>query len=47
MQQDKLAGRGYSAGGFLVASAINCSPHLFRAAVLEVLVWLFGIPGFK
>lgn len=45
MQQDKLAGWGYSAGGFLVASAINCSPHLFRAAVLEVPVWLFGLPG--
>lgn len=36
VQQDKLAGWGYSAGGFLVASAINRSPHLFRAAVLEV-----------
>ncbi|WOH10048.1 hypothetical protein DCAR_0729509 [Daucus carota subsp. sativus] len=36
VQEDKLAGWGYSAGGFLVASAINCSPHLFRAAILKV-----------
>lgn len=36
VQQDKLAGWGYSAGGFLVASAINCCPDLFRAVVLKV-----------
>ncbi|XP_058069234.1 uncharacterized protein LOC131218610 isoform X2 [Magnolia sinica] len=36
VQQDKLAGWGYSAGGLLVASAINCCPDLFRAAVLKV-----------
>lgn len=45
VQEDKLAGWGYSAGGFLVASAINCSPHLFRAAILKVPVWLSGLPG--
>ncbi|KAI3437407.1 uncharacterized protein J3R85_005388 [Psidium guajava] len=32
----KLAGWGYSAGGLLVASAINKCPDLFRAAVLKV-----------
>ncbi|KAM7250735.1 hypothetical protein ACFE04_022618 [Oxalis oulophora] len=36
VQENKLAGWGYSAGGLLVASAINHSPHLFRAAVLKV-----------
>ncbi|XP_071711689.1 uncharacterized protein [Rutidosis leptorrhynchoides] len=36
VHQNKLAGWGYSAGGLLVASAINCCPHLFRAAVLKV-----------
>ncbi|KAK2981021.1 hypothetical protein RJ640_012180 [Escallonia rubra] len=36
VQQNKLAGWGYSAGGLLVASAINCCPGLFRAAVLKV-----------
>ncbi|KAL9245756.1 hypothetical protein vseg_019372 [Gypsophila vaccaria] len=34
--EDKLAAWGYSAGGLLVASAINSCPHLFRAAVLKV-----------
>ncbi|KAF9608832.1 hypothetical protein IFM89_011870 [Coptis chinensis] len=33
---DKLAGWGYSAGGLLVACAINTEPDLFRAAVLKV-----------
>ncbi|KAE9597622.1 putative oligopeptidase B [Lupinus albus] len=36
VDEDKLAGWGYSAGGLLVASAINRSPDLFRAAVLKV-----------
>ncbi|KAG6666369.1 hypothetical protein CIPAW_01G027000 [Carya illinoinensis] len=36
IQDNKLAGWGYSAGGLLVASAINCCPDLFRAAILEV-----------
>ncbi|XP_050207993.1 uncharacterized protein LOC126657362 [Mercurialis annua] len=36
VQERKLAGWGYSAGGLLVASAINCCPDLFRAAVLKV-----------
>ncbi|KAM7516587.1 hypothetical protein LguiA_006170 [Lonicera macranthoides] len=36
VQENKLAGWGYSAGGLLVASAINCRPDLFRAAVLKV-----------
>lgn len=36
VKEHKLAGWGYSAGGLLVASAINCCPDLFRAAVLEV-----------
>ncbi|KAG2724594.1 hypothetical protein I3760_01G025300 [Carya illinoinensis] len=36
VQDNKLAGWGYSAGGLLVASAINCCPYLFRAAILEV-----------
>ncbi|OMP02135.1 hypothetical protein COLO4_11319 [Corchorus olitorius] len=36
VQENKLAGWGYSAGGLLVASAINCCPELFRAAVLKV-----------
>lgn len=34
--ENKLAGWGYSAGGLLVASAINKHPDLFRAAVLKV-----------
>lgn len=36
IQENKLAGWGYSAGGLLVASAINIRPDLFRAAVLKV-----------
>ncbi|EEF40045.1 protease 2 [Ricinus communis] len=36
VQEKKLAGWGYSAGGLLVASAINCCPDLFRAVVLKV-----------
>lgn len=36
VQESKLAGWGYSAGGLLVASAINCCPDLFRAAILKV-----------
>ncbi|CAA3016400.1 protease 2-like [Olea europaea subsp. europaea] len=36
VQEGKLAGWGYSAGGLLVASAINSCPDLFRAAVLQV-----------
>lgn len=37
VHENKLAGLGYSAGGLLVASAINCCPELFRAAVLKAL----------
>ncbi|XP_065633941.1 uncharacterized protein LOC112038081 [Quercus suber] len=36
VQENKLAGWGHSAGGLLVASAINCCPDLFRAAILKV-----------
>ncbi|KAF8405120.1 hypothetical protein HHK36_010018 [Tetracentron sinense] len=36
VQENKLAGWGYSAGGLLVASAINYCPDLFHAAVLKV-----------
>ncbi|CAH9098240.1 unnamed protein product [Cuscuta europaea] len=36
VDETKLAGWGYSAGGLLVASAINSFPSLFRAAVLKV-----------
>lgn len=36
VHENKLAGSGYSAGGLLVASAINSCPDLFRAAVLKV-----------
>ncbi|KAM3363581.1 protease 2 [Capsicum galapagoense] len=36
VQGNKLAGWGYSAGGLLVASAINICPSLLRAAVIEV-----------
>lgn len=36
VQHNKLAGWGYSAGGLLVASAINSCPDLFRAVVLKV-----------
>lgn len=37
VEETKLAGWGYSAGGLLVASAINFCPDLFRAAVLKVV----------
>ncbi|XP_059594406.1 uncharacterized protein LOC100263895 isoform X2 [Vitis vinifera] len=36
VQENKLAAWGYSAGGLLVASAINSCPDLFRAALLKV-----------
>ncbi|MED6220703.1 hypothetical protein PIB30_047388 [Stylosanthes scabra] len=36
VDENKLAGWGYSAGGLLVASAVNQHPDLFRAAVLKV-----------
>ncbi|XP_077233557.1 prolyl oligopeptidase family protein [Tasmannia lanceolata] len=36
VQENKLACWGYSAGGLLVASAINSRTDLFRAAVLKV-----------
>lgn len=42
VHENKLAGWGYSAGGLLVASAINRSPDLFRAAVLKVSKDLFA-----
>lgn len=41
VQENKLAGWGYSAGGMLVASAINTSPGMFRAAVLKVFCCKF------
>ncbi|KAI3922068.1 hypothetical protein MKX01_005757 [Papaver californicum] len=36
VHKNRLGAWGYSAGGLLVASAINMQPDLFRAAVLEV-----------
>ncbi|PKA54322.1 oligopeptidase B [Apostasia shenzhenica] len=36
VDKNKLAGWGYSAGGLLVAAAINARPELYRAAVLKV-----------
>ncbi|CAN6449368.1 unnamed protein product [Victoria cruziana] len=36
VHQNKLAGWGYSAGGLLIASAMNMQPDLLRAAVLKV-----------
>ncbi|XP_019711275.1 uncharacterized protein [Elaeis guineensis] len=36
VKENSLAAWGYSAGGLLVASAINTRPDLFRAAVLKV-----------
>ncbi|XP_038702104.1 protease 2 isoform X2 [Tripterygium wilfordii] len=36
VHENKLTGWGYSAGGLLVASAINYCPDLFRAAILKV-----------
>lgn len=41
VHEKKLAGWGYSAGGLLVASAINTKPDLFRAAILKVLFFFF------
>ena len=40
VQENKLSGWGYSAGGLLVAAAINSCPDLFRAAVLKVILEL-------
>jgi len=37
VEENKLAGWGYSAGGLVVASAINHCPDLFQAAVLKVI----------
>jgi len=39
VQENKLAGWGYSAGGLLVAAAINSCPDLFRAAILKVYMF--------
>jgi prolyl oligopeptidase PreP (S9A serine peptidase family) len=36
VNDNKLAAWGYSAGGLLVAAAVNRYPDLFRAAVLKV-----------
>lgn len=41
VQQNKLAGWGYGAGGLLVAAAINSCPDLFRAAVLKVSMMVY------
>nr|XP_028953994.1 uncharacterized protein LOC114822953 [Malus domestica] len=35
VHENKLAGWGHSAGGLMVASAINQSPYLFKAAILK------------
>ena len=40
VNEEKLAGWGYSAGGLLVASAINQCPELFRSAILKVCLYL-------
>lgn len=45
VHEDKLAGWGYSAGGLLVASAVNLCPHLFRAAVLKVIITISLYPS--
>ncbi|KAJ1701667.1 hypothetical protein LUZ63_001446 [Rhynchospora breviuscula] len=36
VKENRLAAWGYSAGGLLVASAINAKPSLFRTAILKV-----------
>ncbi|KAF3323978.1 prolyl endopeptidase-like protein [Carex littledalei] len=36
VEENRLAAWGYSAGGLLVASAINSKPGLFRTAILKV-----------
>lgn len=46
VHENKLAGWGYSAGGLLVASAINRFPDLFRAAVLKVFKNVCLLSGF-
>lgn len=46
VHENKLAGWGYSAGGLVVASAINQSPHLFKAAILKVNMDLDLLLGF-
>lgn len=38
VQENKLAGWGYSAGGLVVASATNQCPDLLQAAVLKVIL---------
>lgn len=45
VHENKLAAWGYSAGGLLVASAINACPELFRAAVLKVMHFLLYFPS--
>ncbi|XP_073115844.1 uncharacterized protein [Elaeis guineensis] len=47
VKENSLAAWGYSAGGLLVASAINTRPDLFRAAVLKSLVTLWSLRIFS
>jgi protease II len=42
VKENRLAAWGYSAGGLLVASAINSNPSLFRAAILKVIEFLLS-----
>lgn len=37
VHKDQLGAIGHSAGGLLVAAAINMHPQLFRAAILKVI----------